>query len=40
MASSGLTENFEEMENMPVIIMSLILEIIPSFRIMYATVFT
>lgn len=26
--SSGLTENFEELENMPVITMSLILEII------------
>lgn len=33
--SSGLTENFEELENTPVITMSLILEIIHSFRIKY-----
>lgn len=39
-AKSGFTENFKELENTPAITMSLILEIIHSFRIMYAAVFT
>jgi len=34
-ANSGFTENSEELENTPAIAMSLILEIIHSFRIKY-----